>query len=187
MTEKHEQDSVNSPATPWRLMEIILDKENQFDVPYSMCHEVYPNIIIGGKTPARNKSMLVDLGITHIVNCAQGDAYGFVNTDQHYYQDVGFQFYAIKARDQIGFSILPYLKPTADYIHQALLSGGKVFVHCCSGYSRAPTVVISYLMHHKHMDVRDALTQVRSKRRVAPNASFREQLCELNAELFSNK
>ncbi len=37
------------PAIPGKLMEIIIDRHNKFDVPFAICHEVYPNIIIGGK------------------------------------------------------------------------------------------------------------------------------------------
>ena len=36
-------------AIPGNLVEIILDKDHKFDVLFGMHHEVYPNIIIGGK------------------------------------------------------------------------------------------------------------------------------------------
>ncbi|XP_072014703.1 dual specificity protein phosphatase 3-like [Amphiura filiformis] len=173
----------SDPCTPQTLENIAYDSERKFHVPECAFHEVYPNIIIGGESSALDKGLLRRLKVTHVVNCAQGQQYGHVDSDEAYYQDTNIKFYAIQASDELGFNIAPYLEPTAKFIDQSMKEGGRLFVHCCMGFCRAPTVVISYLMIHQGMDVREALTLVRSKRVVCPNQSFREQLCELNERL----
>ena len=61
---------------------------------------------------------------------------------------------------------------------------GKILIHCRTGISLSPAMVIGALMINKKLDVRDVFRHVRSRRIIQPNASFREQLCELNDQLF---
>lgn len=178
----------SAPCTVKNLSKIAQDEHGQIRMPSNAFDQVYPNLIIGDKTTALDKGKLKKLGITHIVNCAQGHRpFGNVDTTEEYYKDSGIHFFAIAANDVAGFNIMPFLEPTANHIDQALKSGGKVLVHCCEGFSRAPTVVTSYLMHHQNMDVRDALKQVRSKREVCPNGGFMKILCALNASLEESR
>ncbi|XP_072014487.1 dual specificity phosphatase 29-like isoform X2 [Amphiura filiformis] len=173
------------PCTP-QVLQVIArarGKDGLFHMPRHSYDLVYPNIIIGKEETALDKGLLQKLGITHVVNCAQGPKFGHVNTSEEYYQGTGMQFYAIKANDVAGFNIAPFLEPTANYIDQALKSGGKLLVHCCEGFSRSTTVVVAYLMLHKDMDVRDALKEIRSKREVCPNQGFMQILCDLNTQL----
>lgn len=146
--------------------------------------EVYPGIFLGDRRAAMDKENLKVLGITHVINCSQGQRSIFVNTDAKFYKDMGIKFYGIKATDTESFDISKYFRPTANIIHQALEKGGKLLVHCVSGVSRSATIVIAYLMLKRRMTFKEAIKTVREKRRICPNDGFMTQLCVLHHELF---
>ena len=60
---------------------------------------------------------------------------------------------------------------------------GKVMVNCKQGASRSATITLAFLMLKRHMTAKEALRMVRSKREVAPNEGFLQQLCDLNERL----
>jgi len=63
------------------------------------------------------------------------------------------------------------------FINEALLSGGKVLVHCMAGVSRSATIVIAYVMKSKAMDFKQAFDHVKSCRpAICPNEGFLNQL-----------
>lgn len=45
-----------------------------------------PYFFLNFRCTALNKTLLVELGVTHVLNCAQGNGSGFVNTDQDFYK-----------------------------------------------------------------------------------------------------
>jgi protein-tyrosine phosphatase len=67
--------------------------------------------------------------------------------------------------------VLPHILP---YIHERMLSGKKVLVHCSAGKSRSVTIVAAYLIKHKGFSANDALTLLQLKRPVVcPNEGFK--------------
>ena len=70
-----------------------------------------------------------------------------------------------------------------DTKHNAFSSG--VLVHCEAGCSRSPTVIISYLMRHRGMRLREAYDfTLRQRPSVSPNYNFLRQLTAYDAQLF---
>ena len=51
-----------------------------------------------------------------------------------------------------------------EFIDRCLESGGKVLVHCNDGMSRAPSLVIAYLMETYGIDFKAALNHVQQRR-----------------------
>ena len=52
-------------------------------------------------------------------------------------------------------------------------------MHCQAGVSRSPTIVIAYLMKHRHLTMLDAYEALKSRRPViSPNLNFMGQLLE---------
>ncbi|TRY55142.1 hypothetical protein DNTS_032640 [Danionella cerebrum] len=133
---------------------------------------------------AQNVMRLQRLGVTHILNVAEGNSFMHVNTNAEFYAGTGITYHGIQANDTEQFNISAFFEDAADFIDKALAHGkGKVYVHCREGYSRSPTVVIAYLMLRHKMDVRVATATVRHKREIGPNDGFLCQLCHLNEKL----
>ncbi|KAK6487490.1 dual specificity protein phosphatase 13-like [Huso huso] len=142
-------------------------------------NEVWPNIYIGDAA-ARDKCTLLNLGITHIVNAAQGIYQ--VNTGAKYYRDTQMHYLGVEADDEPEFDLSPFFYPTAKFI-SAGLGSRKVFVNCAMGVSRSATLVLAYLMICKNATLLDALKAVCKHRDVFPNSGFLSQLRQLDLAL----
>ncbi|XP_028310609.1 dual specificity protein phosphatase 3-like [Gouania willdenowi] len=182
--ERHDTDSFE--VSLQQLNELLTDDSGFYSWPTKHFHEVYPRIYVGNAFVATNVMRLKRLGITHILNAAEGNSYMHVNTNAEFYADTSIVYHGIAASDTDHFDISVYFEEGADFIEKALAyknGKGKVYVHCREGYSRSPTLVIAYLMLRQNMDVHTALAMVRQKREIGPNDGFLRQLCLLNQRL----
>lgn len=132
---------------------------------------------------ARNKNYLKLIGITHVVNTADGTHFSQVNTGAHYYSDVNIKYMGLNLMDIDSAKISIHFGETADFIDRAMLAGGRVLVHCYMGLSRSSTIALSYLMIKKGMTVEEALKTVRRCRGVRPNDGFLRQLIDLEIRI----
>lgn len=151
------------------------------------CDEVYPGIFIGDERAARNKAYLQQIGITHVVNTAEGCGFGQVNTGRSYYYGTNIQYLGMNVLDNPQARICDHFDEAANFIDSALRSGGKVLIHCLMGVSRSSTVAIAYLIIKKGMTAEDSLRTLRNNRAVRPNTGFLRQLAELDIKLSSKK
>lgn len=177
---------VNPTCTPEELVDIIVAPNGgYYTLPTDPYNEVYPGIYIGDAPTALCTGLLQRMGITHVVNAAQGADrdFGYVNTTEGFYGSSGIKFLGIPAMDIRAFKLEPYFEEAADFIHEARTSGGKVLVHCRQGISRSSTIVLAYLMIKKSMTVQEATRKVRENRDIIPNPGFLQQLCDLNEKL----
>lgn len=71
---------------------------------------------------AQQKSLLVDLGITHVLNAADGPEH--INTGPQFYRDVGLKYHGVPAADRRDFDLAPYFVSAAEFIHEALRQRG---------------------------------------------------------------
>ncbi|XP_077992354.1 dual specificity protein phosphatase 3-like isoform X2 [Glandiceps talaboti] len=169
------------------LEEILSSSEYESNLPLSALggvNEVWPRLYVGDGSTAKDLEKLYQLGITHILNVAQGKGIGYVDTDGSYYESAGFTFKGVKATDVEEFELLPFWDDTSKFIHTALSDeASKVLVHCALGFSRAAATTIAYLMMYHKLTAQEATREVRSKRFVGPNEGFLKQLCELNTTL----
>ncbi|RZF44868.1 hypothetical protein LSTR_LSTR004493 [Laodelphax striatellus] len=151
--------------------------------PLNCCDEVYPNIYVGDWSCAKNKPYLKRIGITHVLNTAEGKLPGQVDTDADYYKYSHIHYLGLPLSDLPVTNISKYFNVAADFIRDAIASGGKVLVHCMMGLSRSSTCVIAYLMIKEGMSASKALQKVRTSREVRPNNGFLQQLAELDVQL----
>ncbi|XP_008281929.1 dual specificity protein phosphatase 3-like [Stegastes partitus] len=196
MKNKHSQQV--KPAAPDRLdmssfevslqqlNDLLTDDSGFYSWPTKHFHEVYPRIYVGNAFVATNVMRLKRLGITHILNAAEGNSFMHVNTNTEFYAGTGIIYHGVQASDTDHFDISVFFEEAADFIEKALAyknGKGKIYVHCREGYSRSPTLVIAFLMLRQSMDVHTALAMVRQKREIGPNDGFLRQLCRLNQRL----
>lgn len=66
------------------------------------------------------------IGITHVLNCAEGKRFGFVNTDRHYYRDTNMSYLGLPLADLPSVDISRYFFTAATYIDECLKSGGII-------------------------------------------------------------
>ena len=150
------------------------------------CDEVYPNLFIGDEASARNIRFLQRMGITHVLNCAEGvwTDYSFVDLTEEYYEGTGITYLGLQVWDSTKVRMTPYFGCANDFIAMALDGGGgKCLIHCQMGVSRSCVAALVYMMLSKGMDAADVMREFRKRRDVRPNDHFLAQLVELDNEL----
>ncbi|KAJ7987607.1 hypothetical protein DPEC_G00328230 [Dallia pectoralis] len=173
-------------VTVRQLNELLANSSGFYSLPTQHFNEVYPRIYVGNAFVGQNLMRLQKLGVTHILNAAEGNSFMHVNTNAEFYAGSGIAYHGIQANDKPQFNLSNYFEEAAEFIDKALAhhnGKGKVYVHCREGYSRSPTIVIAYLMLRRNMDARVAVATVRMKREIGPNDGFLRQLCQLNGKL----
>lgn len=150
---------------------------------YAHVNQVWSNIYIGDEKTALERKGLRDLGITHVLNAAEGK-WNNVLTGAEYYNDMAIQYLGVEADDKPTFNISQYFCSTTQFIHEALSDPqNKVLVHCVMGRSRSATLVLAYLMMKHSLTVVDAIVHVRKQRCILPNHGFLKQLRALDITL----
>ncbi|XP_072985394.1 protein-tyrosine-phosphatase MKP1 [Typha latifolia] len=141
---------------------------SQFD---KECSKVAEHIYLGGDSVARNRDILRENGITHVLNCV-----GFV-CPEYFKSDLVYQ--TLWLQDSPTEDITSILYDVFDYFEDVREQGGKVFVHCCQGVSRSTSLVIAYRMWREGQSFDDAFQFVKAARGIAnPNMGFACQLLQ---------
>ncbi|XP_059666200.1 protein-tyrosine-phosphatase MKP1 [Cornus florida] len=143
------------------------------------CSKVAEHIYLGGDAVARDRVILKQNGITHILNCV-----GFVCSE--YFKD-DFVYRTLWLQDSPSEDITSILYDVFDYFEYVREQGGRVFVHCCQGVSRSTSLVIAYLMWREGQSFDDAFRYVKAARGIAdPNMGFACQLlqCQKRVHAF---
>lgn len=148
--------------------------------------EVYPDLFVGNSHAALNKQYLQLIGITHVLNAAEGTSEGMVNTNSTFYCETGMQYLGLPLVDIPSANIHFYFDESANFIEHGIKSGGKVLVHCYKGRSRSCTIAVAYLMLKCKMTAPMALRLCCLRHKVQPNCGFLQRLVDLDNSLFQN-
>ncbi|KAK9019442.1 hypothetical protein V6N11_053966 [Hibiscus sabdariffa] len=143
------------------------------------CSKVAQHIYLGGDAVARDREILKQNGITHVLNCV-----GFVCPE---YFKADFVYRTLWLQDSPSEDITSILYDVFDYFEDVREQGGRVFVHCCQGVSRSTSLVIAYLMWRERQNFDDAFQYVKAARGIAdPNMGFACQLlqCQKRVHAF---
>lgn len=68
---------------------------------------------------AKDKSLLKKLGVTHVLNAAEG-TWNNVDTGAPYYADMDVVYYGVVAEDVTTFDLSPHFYPAARFIRETL-------------------------------------------------------------------
>ncbi|KAK7295677.1 hypothetical protein RJT34_18588 [Clitoria ternatea] len=135
------------------------------------CSKVADHVYLGGDAVARDRDILKQNGITHVLNCV-----GFVCPE---YFKTDFVYRTLWLQDSPSEDITSILYDVFDYFEDVREQGGRVFVHCCQGVSRSTSLVIAYLMWREGQSFDDAFQFVKAARGIAdPNMGFACQLLQ---------
>uniref|UniRef100_A0A5S6QDX0 Protein-tyrosine-phosphatase n=1 Tax=Trichuris muris TaxID=70415 RepID=A0A5S6QDX0_TRIMR len=147
-----------------------------FDVtPFIVANQIKPYLYLSSEYAAANLELLLQRGITHIVNAATAVDNYFPNL---------FTYKRIQISDLPTENIKQYFGECNDFINEARYANGKCLVHCNAGVSRSATIVMAYLIKYECMSVEHALSYVQERRSiVSPNNGFLLQLFEYEAEV----
>jgi len=94
----------------------------------------------------------------------------------------------IPLNDMSSAPIVLHFEEAHIFIEEARAANKKIVVHCEVGMSRSPTIVISYLMKHKNMSLREAYHHVKQRRPIImPNMGFIKQLLVYEKMLYGKE
>ncbi|XP_008802507.2 phosphatidylglycerophosphate phosphatase PTPMT1 [Phoenix dactylifera] len=80
------------------------------------------------------------------------------------YLDHGIEHLVIPTRDYLFAPLIGDICRAVDFIHENASSGKTTYVHCKAGRGRSTTIVLCYLVQHRHMTPRAAYQYVRLSR-----------------------
>lgn len=79
---------------------------------------------------------LQKLGVTHVLNVAEGTSFMHVNTSLEFYAGTGITYHGIQANDTEQFNLSAFFEEGADFIDKALAhnNGKGEFAVICGGF-----------------------------------------------------
>ncbi|KAI3467612.1 hypothetical protein Pfo_024275 [Paulownia fortunei] len=135
------------------------------------CSRILDHIYLGSDAIAKNREILRQNGITHVLNCV-----GFV-CPEYFKNELVYK--TLWLQDCPSEDITSILYDVFDYFEDVREQGGRVLVHCCQGVSRSTSLVIAYLMWKEGQSFDDAFQHVKAARGVTnPNVGFACQLLQ---------
>ncbi|KAG2458912.1 dual specificity protein phosphatase 19a [Polypterus senegalus] len=130
--------------------------------------QVTPWLFLASQDVAQDFESLKKIKVSHILNVAYGVENAFPDH---------FTYRTLAILDLPDTDITSYFQECFDFISEARSQNGVVLVHCNAGVSRAPSIVIGYLMSVDGLTFEDAFSRVKMARpAICPNPGFLEQL-----------
>eukprot|EP01112_Ceratiomyxa_fruticulosa_P005789 TRINITY_DN16631_c0_g1_i1.p1 TRINITY_DN16631_c0_g1~~TRINITY_DN16631_c0_g1_i1.p1 ORF type:complete len:452 (-),score=99.19 TRINITY_DN16631_c0_g1_i1:21-1376(-) len=138
-------------------------------------------MFLGSHENAKNKELLKELGITHVLNMAG-------ELENEHPND--FQYLHVKIDDTDKDNIAQYFEHALSFIEsaRATSSQAKILVHCAMGISRSSSIAIAYLMKKYQWSYEKAHSFVKQARScIKPNPGFAKQLLTYETSLNEEK
>jgi hypothetical protein len=186
------QDSLNSsqlisPTTQPTQVEIeieIPERKPTFKSHFN-ASQITPNIYLGNYEDTLCTESLLEKRITRILNISEEchfSPYLLANKDK-------FKIMQIPIKDNADEPIKNYFQDCINFIHDTVIAGENILVHCQMGISRSATIVLAYIMRYgfegslveNPISCYDAFDYIKQKRDINPNFGFMLALYEWDA------
>ncbi|XP_061519908.1 uncharacterized protein dusp3a isoform X1 [Phycodurus eques] len=142
--KKHHSPTKQQPAaaavatqggevTVQQLNELLSNGSGFYSLPTQHFNEVFPRIYIGNAFVAQNTMRLQKLGVTHVLNMAEGTSFMHVNTSADFYAGTGIVYHGIKANDTEQFDLSAFFEEGAGFIDKALAHNNGKGVRALQG------------------------------------------------------
>jgi protein-tyrosine phosphatase len=137
--------------------------------------EIIPGFLfIGGCNAPANVGFFTDRGVRYALQVGEDAAKAPVD-----------KYLQIKLADTMTEDLARYWDKTNAFLREAKQEAQAVLVYDFSGVSRAPAIVLAYLMAEERLLLKEGLMVLRDRRRwVNPNMHFMEVLSDLEQQLF---
>lgn len=125
--------------------------------PHWRLSRITPQLYVGGQHRAKGWAAMEREGITAVLNMRENkhdDIVDGIDGERHLH---------LATRDNTP---VPFesLDAAADFIHDEIERGGRVYVHCGVGVGRAPSAAASYFIKHRKLSATQALATIREVR-----------------------
>ena len=87
---------------------------------------IFSNVCDIFRSAARNTFYLKKVGVTHVLNTAEGQTSGTVDTNQKFYKPFNIQYKGLKLLDVSQANISIHFTEISEFIDSGLQGGGKV-------------------------------------------------------------
>jgi protein-tyrosine phosphatase len=144
--------------------------------------QITDNIYTSGYLVAKDMTFLLDNQFTHVINCSRGSSMESPNDEivksQNYEKSPAIKYLPIFLRDDPGADIINCFFKAIDFIERKNdKKNKKILIHCIEGISRAPAIIVGYLMWKDNLTTEKAIELIKSKRKcVHINLGFTIQL-----------
>ena len=137
--------------------------------PHSAISKINNLIYMGPfEHPYTETDEFKDLNVNVIINCAEEVTY----PEKSKYTILNFPM-----TDDTNASMLEYMDNAVEKIHKYLSNGKRIYIHSVKGQSRAPAILIYYLMVHKKFTFDQAYELLKRIRpSIEINSNFEREL-----------
>lgn len=136
---------------------------------------VLPWLLLGRAETSENLQYLINQGVTHILN---------VTSEVPNSHPQQFVYMKLPMRDDESADIGSKFNVAADFMKRVEDKKARIFVHCSAGASRAPSMVMAYLVKYRGISLGDSYNYLRALRpSVNPNNHFLFQLAQFELSL----
>lgn len=169
------KDKLNSMAhdasidETWRILQ---------DPEFADVHEVVSKQVYLTSVFGMNRDDMAKKGITWVINAT---------TEMPRFKNFKDKTLRVPVTDGRGEDIYPFLDHTADAIHELIIHGECVVIHCQAGVSRSTVLVLAYLIKYEMRSLRNAYNLILNRRHVVrPNTTFLHALVKYEGKHLPN-